>query len=223
MTQKDYDTFLNKVWDNTVARVPEKVYAWGIGLAMMGYFGSAIIDKIQEHHIEQKLQTERIAYENHMDNLVAKEDSLLNYGLTLVQQGNLDEAENILFEAGAVRPNYVVGRNLEKAIRDARVQREQNNKLLALRLEFAGNEYFATEEAHTLWDIAPIYYEALTGHAPKTPDERALGNLWMDMVKYRRSLGKDTETIAIGEKVELPAKGLTEVLDSYKGHPDLSF
>ena len=223
MIQREHDTFLNKVWDYTIGKVPEKIIIGALGLTAAGFLVAGGINKIQDHNAEEALKADRLAYEAHVDSLVATEDSLLTYGLTLVNQGNLDSAEEILTELSAVRPNFNSGHSLDSAIDQARSEESQANKLYALRLGFTGNTYFATEDAHTLWDIAPIYWEALTGESAKFGDQKQWGNLWMDMVKHRKSLGKDAETIEVGERVELPAKGLTDIMSQYKGHRHLSF
>lgn len=232
--QMNHDTFMNKVWDKTIGKVPEKLILGVIGLTAAGFMANAGYNSYQDI----KAKSDRLAEEEYQrvrtEQLVAQEDSLISYGLNLVQEGNLNYAERALIEVNTVRPNYDRGQTLEKAISDARFAEKKANDLLALRLHFIGNEYFATEDAHTLWDIAPLYFEALNGRAPKIcswkhckdgpHDEKELGNLWMEMVEYRRALGKDTESISVGEKVELPAKGLMgKIIETKENHYHPSF
>ncbi len=207
-----YETIVNRVWNSTLGKVPEKVFAWGLGLTAAGFLVAGGVNKYQDNKAEQAAIADMEARMARTAELVAKEDSLVTYGLNLVGSGKLDDAEAIYAEAEAVRPNYTVARKLETAISEARAQERADAKLLALRLHFVGNEFFATEDAHTLWDIAPLYYEALTGKKAKFGDDRQWGNLWMDMVKYRKSLGKDAENIEVGERVELPSKGLMDLI-----------
>jgi tetratricopeptide (TPR) repeat protein len=208
---ENFDTFLNKAWDYTIGKIPEKIIYGTLALSSAIAICAVEIPRQLEKRADEAIIAERVAENARRNELASREDSLLNYGLRLVQKGELDRAEIALAKADAVRPNYVIRNDLERAIKHAR----NDIRLLPLRLEFTNNQYTATEDAQTLWEIAPKYWEALNGKTPSSKDEESVYVLWSDMVKHRKSLGKSIDSINVGEKVELPEKGLSDIMSRY--------
>ena len=207
----EHDTFLNKVWDHTLGKIPGKVIGAAVILPILVGIGISEFNIYWNKSADKKVVAKRVAEVVHKNNVTSKGNSLLDYGLTLVQEGKLDRADSVLVEAKLIGPGYVSCNNLERSIEQARNDR----RLLPLRLDFANNQYIATKDAHTLWDIAPMYWEALYGKKPSSKDKESVYNLWMDMLKHRSSLKKDIDSINIGEKVELPEKWLADIMLRY--------
>jgi len=211
------------IYDTGFTKFVKKAVLPLAAVGLLTWGGVSGYNKIQDNREQVALEQRRVEAHEAREALEAKQDSLRTYTFGLIEQGNLDLVPSAIEEAKSVGAAYF---DLENTLRAAQWEMQESKRMMALRLEFVGNKYIP-KEGETLSSIAPKYWEALNGHAPKTDEEiREVGNLWMDMVKYRREVtGKwiSSEIIIPGQEIAVPEKGLTEILLNYKGHSNLSF
>jgi len=75
--------------------------------------------------------------------------------------------------------------------------------LAKIHAEFADSLY-TVKDGDTIYSIARKYWKNEHGRNPVSKsDMKSLEETWRNMLDYRRSLGKDTELIYVGEEIDL--------------------